>query len=98
MSGQAYVYVLASGLGGSLYIGAATDLVARVGAHKARTVDGFTKKYGIDRLVYFEVFADIQSAVTRERQLKKWNRAWKVRLIEERNPDWIDLYPGIARQ
>jgi putative endonuclease len=98
VQGQSYVYILASKIGGTLYVGVTTDLVARVGLHKTKAVDGFTKKYDVDRLVYFEVFADIQSAAARERQLKKWNRAWKVRLIEERNPNWVDLYPGIAGQ
>ncbi|MEX2036347.1 MAG: GIY-YIG nuclease family protein [Xanthobacteraceae bacterium] len=93
-----WVYILASGLGGTLYIGVTNDLVRRVYEHKAKLADGFTKKYGVDRLVYFEQFDDIENAIRREKRLKKWNRAWKVRLIEEANPNWDDLYTSIARQ
>lgn len=89
-----YVYMLASGIGGTLYIGVTNDLVRRVFEHRSKIADGFTKKYGVFRLVYFEVFDDI--AIASEKQIKKWNRAWKIRLIEERNPDWQDLYQGIA--
>ena len=91
-----YVYILASRIGGTLYIGVTNDLVRRVFEHKSKFVRGFTKKYDVSRLVYFEQYDDIQVAIPREKQLKKWNRAWKVRLIEEKNPNWDDLYPGIA--
>jgi putative endonuclease len=91
-----YVYILASRIGGTLYIGVTNDLVRRVFEHKSKFVRGFTKKYDVSRLVYFEQYDDIQIAIQREKQLKKWNRAWKVRLIEEKNPNWDDLYPGIA--
>ena len=91
-----YVYILASRIGGTLYIGVTNDLVRRVFEHKSKFVQGFTKKYDVSRLVYFEQYDDIQIAIQREKQLKKWNRAWKVRLIEEKNPNWDDLYPGIA--
>jgi putative endonuclease len=91
-----YVYILASRIGGTLYIGVTNDLVRRVFEHKSKFVRGFTKKYDVSRLVYFEQYDDIQVAIQREKQLKKWNRAWKVRLIEEKNPNWDDLYPGIA--
>jgi putative endonuclease len=73
-----------------------SDLIARVHQHKAGSVDGFTKKYGVDRLVYYEVFESIEAAILREKQMKKWDRAWKVRRIEERNPNWVDLFPQIA--
>ena len=74
------------------------SLIARVYQHKAGTADGFTKKYKVDRLVYYEEFGSIEDAIRREKQLKKWNRDWKIRLIEEKNPNWVDLYPTIASQ
>jgi len=91
-----YVYILASRIGGTLYIGVTNDLNRRVAEHRLKLSKGFTKKYTVDRLVYFEQFDDTENAIKREKQLKKWNRAWKIRLIEELNPDWDDLYPGIA--
>ena len=91
-----YVYILASGLGGTLYVGVTNDLVRRVHEHKSKVVDGFTKDHVIDRLVNYEVFEDIEAAIRREKRLKKWNRSWKVQLIEERNPNWIDLYGAIS--
>ena len=92
-----WVYIVASGLGGTLYIGVTNDLTRRVYEHKNRSAEGFTGKYDVDRLIYFEAFDDIENAIRREKRLKKWNRAWKIRLIEEANPNWIDLYPSIAR-
>ncbi len=74
------------------------DLVRRVYEHKNNAAEGFTGKYDVDRLVYFEAFDDIENAIRREKRLKKWNRAWKIRLIEETNPNWADLYPSVARQ
>ena len=94
----AYVYILASGIGGTLYLGAATNLVARVHQHRSGDVKGFTQKYKAHRLVYYEVFDDLENAFLRERQLKKWNRSWKIELIEKINPHWSDLYPEIAAQ
>jgi putative endonuclease len=91
-----YVYILASRIGGTLYIGVTNDLIRRVAEHRLKSVKGFTKKYEVDRLVYFEQFDDAENAIGREKQLKKWNRAWKIRLIEEINPNWDDLYSGIA--
>ncbi len=91
-----YVYILASRIGGTLYIGVTNDLVRRVAEHRLKAVKSFTKKYEIDRLVDFEQFDDVENAIRREKRLKKWNRAWKIRLIEEFNPNWDDLYPGIA--
>jgi putative endonuclease len=87
---------LASDIGGTLYIGVTNDLVRRIHEHKIKAADSFTKKYGVDRLVYFEAFSDIEFAIQREKQLKKWNRAWKIRLIEEVNPNWDDQYSKIA--
>ena len=92
-----WVYILASKIGGTLYIGVTNDLVRRVYEHREKLAGGFTKKYQVARLVYFEQHDDIESAIRREKRLKKWNRAWKIRLIEENNPNWDDLYPSIAR-
>ena len=86
-----YVYILASKRNGTLYIGVTNYLSKRVSQHKIGEVDGFTKKYKIDNLVYFEETSDINAAITKEKQIKKWNRNWKLRLIEEKNPDWKDL-------
>ena len=91
-----YVYILASRIGGTLYIGVTNDLVRRVAEHRLKQVESFTKKYELDRLVYFEQFDDAENAIRREKRLKNWNRDWKIRLIEEHNPNWDDLYPGIA--
>ena len=95
MDKRYWIYMLASQPNGTLYIGATSDLVRRAWEHKNKVLEGFTTQYGVDRLVWFEEQPDAYSMVTRERQLKKWNREWKVRLIEERNPAWHDLYPSI---
>jgi putative endonuclease len=95
---QFYVYILASRIGGTLYIGMTNDLVRRCYEHREKLAGGFTSRYDVGRLVYFECFADPENAIRREKQLKKWNRPWKVRLIETNNPNWADLYPGIAGQ
>jgi putative endonuclease len=87
-----YVYILASQRNGTLYIGMTNDLVRRVYEHKHDLVDGFTSKYGVHRLVWYEIAASPYVAITREKRLKEWNRAWKIRLIEESNPNWEDLY------
>ena len=91
-----YVYILASKIGGTLYIGVTNDLVRRIFEHKSKFVRGFTKTYDVVKLVYYEQYDDIENAIQREKRLKKWNRQWKIRLIEEKNPNWDDLYPGIA--
>jgi len=91
-----YVYILASRIGATLYIGVTNDLVRRVGEHKMKIAEGFTKNYEVTRLVYFEIFDQVEQAIHREKRLKKWTRAWKIALIEKDNPDWIDLYPEIA--
>jgi len=89
---QYYVYIMASKLGGMLYIGVTSDLLGRVFTHKNDLVEGFTNKYHIHNLVHFEITEDVNSAISREKQLKKWNRSWKVALIEKNNPEWRDLY------
>ena len=86
------VYMLASKKNGTLYIGVTSDLMKRVWEHKNDLVEGFTKDYGVHRLVYFEMLEDMESAIQREKQLKKWNRDWKIELIEKDNPEWTDLY------
>jgi putative endonuclease len=87
------VYILASRRNGTLYIGVTGHLVERIAQHKARAVPGFTRKYGVTTLVYVERYADVTEAIAREKQLKGWNRAWKIKLIERSNPTWADLDP-----
>lgn len=92
---QPAVYIMASKRNGTLYVGVTSDLAVRVWQHRNNVVEGFTKKYGVHMLVYFELHDDMESAIVREKRLKKWNREWKLRLIEEMNPDWDDLYESI---
>ncbi len=92
---QPAVYILASKRNGTLYTGVTGNLPRRVYEHKNNLVEGFTSKYQVHHLVYFEQCEDMTSAITREKQLKKWNRKWKLRLIEERNPEWKDLYEDL---
>jgi putative endonuclease len=96
LAGHYYVYILASRTGGTIYVGVTNDLVRRVFEHKSKFLESFTEKYDVVKLVYFEQFDDPENAIKREKRLKKWNRAWKIRLIEEHNPNWDDLYPVIA--
>jgi putative endonuclease len=93
---QPAVYILASKRNGTLYVGVTSDLVKRVWQHKSDFVEGFTRDYAVHCLVYFELHGDMVAAITREKQLKKWNRAWKLNLVEKLNPDWRDLYPQIV--
>jgi putative endonuclease len=86
-----FVYILASQRNGTLYVGVTNDLSRRIEAHKAKAVPGFTKQYGVDRLVHVEQYSSILEARSRERTLKKWRRTWKLELIEEDNPSWKDL-------
>ena len=90
-----YVYILASKKNGTLYIGITDDLPGRAYEHKNDMVDGFTKKYKVHRLVYYEGHEDVKQAILREKQLKKWKRQWKIRLIEKENPEWRDLYEDL---
>ena len=92
----AYVYLMASKRNGTLYVGVTTDLFRRVYEHKHDSVEGFTKRYQVHHLVWYEKCDDVRAAIAREKQIKKWKREWKVRLIEESNPDWRDLYSDIA--
>ncbi|MEI8123861.1 MAG: GIY-YIG nuclease family protein [bacterium] len=86
-----FVYILASKKNGTLYIGVTNDLIRRVDEHKNNLADGFTKKYNVKILVYYEHTENIESAITREKQMKEWRRSWKIELIEESNPEWKDL-------
>jgi len=92
-----FVYILSSGRNGTLYIGVTSNLVKRIWEHKNQLIDGFTKKYEIHHLVYYEIHENPESAITREKQIKKWNRSWKIRMIEELNPEWKDLYSKILK-
>ena len=91
MEKQPAVYILASKRNGTLYTGVTSNLVQRVGEHKLEAIEGFTKRYGIHFLVYYEFCGDMRSAIAREKQIKKWNRKWKIKRIEAMNPEWRDL-------
>ena len=96
MGKQFYVYILASKRNGTLYTGVTSNLIKRIWQHKNELLEGFSKKYKVKNLVYYEVHNNVGSALTREKQIKKWRRAWKLRLIEEKNPEWKDLYKEIS--
>ena len=91
-NGCHFVYILASRKNGTLYIGVTNNLLERVDQHKSNLVKGFTEKYGVHRLVYFEQYRDIRDAINREKRLKHWNREWKINLIEKDNPEWEDMF------
>jgi putative endonuclease len=91
-----YVYMLASQRNGTIYIGVTGDILGRIWNHKNDVIDGFTKKHGVHILVWYEIHGDINVAIAREKQLKGWNRAWKIRLIEKENSGWNDLYWKLA--
>jgi putative endonuclease len=90
------VYILASARNGTLYIGVTSDLIKRVWEHREKAVCGFTERYNATQLVWYEVHDDAEAAITREKRLKKWKRAWKIELIEKANPYWNDLYESIS--
>lgn len=97
VSGMAYfVYLMASKRSGTLYLGITNDLARRTHEHKSRRNIGFTSRYGVDRLVWYEQFEDVRDAIDREKVLKKWRRAWKIKLIEDMNPEWKDFYEGLS--
>jgi putative endonuclease len=89
---QPCVYILASKPNGTLYIGVTSDLYGRMAEHTQGLIEGFTKKYAVTRLVYYEMHETMEEAIRREKQLKKWNRLWKLRIVEEVNPEWLDLF------
>ena len=91
-----WVYILASQPYGTLYVGVTSDLVRRIWEHKCKAVPGFTAKYDVDHLVWFEAYATAEAAIGREKQIKEWKRDRKINLIERQNPRWADLYPGIC--
>ena len=91
-----YIYMLASEERGTIYIGVTSDLIKRIGEHKSKTIKGFTKRYDVTQLVYYEVHDSSESALMREKQIKEWKRQWKINLIEEENPHWHDLYDRIT--
>ncbi len=92
---DSYVYILANKKNGTLYTGVTSDLIKRVYQHKTKIYGGFSAKYNVDRLVYFEIHEDINQAILRETRIKGWKRAWKLELIEKENPDWQDLYNSL---
>ncbi|MDX2073643.1 MAG: GIY-YIG nuclease family protein [Alphaproteobacteria bacterium] len=94
---RGYVYIITNKAFGTLYIGVTSDLIKRVWEHKEKLVEGFTKKYGLDKLVYYEIYERIDDAILREKQIKEWNRNWKLRQIMEMNPEWKDLYGEITQ-
>ncbi len=96
MEKQPAVYILASKYNGTLYIGVTSNLIQRIWQHKNDLVEGFTEKYGVHALVYFELHGDMPTAIQREKQLKKWNRQWKIDLIEKTNPMWKDLWEELV--
>ena len=91
-----YVYMLASGRNGTLYIGFTNDILRRVWEHKNDLMEGFTKEYGVHYLVWYEAHVDVEAAIAREKQIKKWKRAWKIQLIEKENSGWNDLYEKLT--
>jgi len=94
---QYFVYLLASRRNGTIYTGVTNSLLERVYKHKNHTYPGFTQKYNVTRLVYFEIFGDIKKAIGREKNIKAWKRAWKIKLIEQHNPTWRDLYFDVIK-
>ena len=95
MKYQPCVYLLASKRNGTIYAGVTSNLPKRIWEHKNNTVEGFTRKYGVHLLVWYELHETMESAIQQEKRIKEWKRAWKIRLIEEANPEWLDLYPGL---
>ena len=92
----AHVYIMASDRNGTLYVGVTTNLIQRVYDHKQKQTKGFTEKYNVIRLVWYDEYFDVRDAILREKQIKAWQRAWKIRVIEEFNPQWKDLYETLA--
>jgi putative endonuclease len=96
-SKHGYIYIMSNKQNGTLYVGVTSDLIKRIHEHKNHFIEGFTSKYSLNNLVYYEIFENIENAILREKQIKKWNRAWKLKLINEFNPNWRDLYPDICK-
>ena len=96
MNKQPTVYILANKRNGTLYVGVTSDLVQRIWEHKNNMLEGFTKHYNVHKLVWYELHESMESAIVREKRLKDWKRAWKLKLIESNNPDWLDLYDTVV--
>ncbi len=96
MEKQPCVYILSSGKHGTLYTGVTSDLLARLYQHREGTIEGFTSRYGVTHLVWFEMHENMEAAILREKRIKKWNRDWKLNLIERSNPEWVDLAIGLG--
>jgi len=96
MNKQPAVYILASKRNGTLYIGVTSNLFKRIGEHRNNLVEGFTERYGVHNLVWYELHESMESAIQREKRLKEWKRQWKMQMIEKVNPNWDNLYPGIV--
>lgn len=97
MTKQGYVYIMSNKPFGTLYVGVTSNLVKRVYEHREKLVEGFTSEYGLTRLVYFETHERVDDAIRREKQMKEWNRNWKLRQVMEMNPEWKDLYDDIVQ-
>ncbi len=98
MEKQPAVYILASKPRGTLYVGVTSNLIRRVYQHRSGNIHGFTQKYKIHCLVWYEIHGSMYEAISREKRLKRWKRQWKIELIEKQNPQWVDLYPGLSSQ
>ena len=96
MERQYFVYIMASARYGTLYVGVTNDVMRRSWEHKHDLLEGFTKKYGVHMLVYYELFADVNDAIAYEKRLKRWRRTWKIELIQKKNPEWRDLYDDLV--
>jgi putative endonuclease len=94
---QYYLYIMANKRNGVLYIGVTANLIKRVFEHKSNLVEGFTQKYNVHTLIYYEVYGNVEDAIKREKNMKKWKRNWKIKLINKKNPQWEDLYPEVTR-
>lgn len=92
-----YVYLLASKPYGTLYVGITSNIAKRVWEHKSEAIPGFTARYAVDTLVWFEAHDFVEAVIRREKQIKEWKRDWKINLIESHNPDWVALFPGLSR-
>ncbi|HSV46726.1 MAG TPA: GIY-YIG nuclease family protein [Ramlibacter sp.] len=90
-----YVYLMASRKNGTLYVGVTSNIIRRVHEHKTGAVEGFTETYAVHDLVWFDATSSVEAAIHKEKQIKNWKRAWKVKMIEKENPEWADLYPGL---
>jgi len=96
MENTYFVYILASGRNGTLYVGVTNNLIRRLAEHRSGLVPGFTRTYDVDQLMWYETHTSIDAAIAREKQLKRWKRQWKIELFQDINPQWVDLYPSLT--